>query len=365
MNEANIIALDQQYPANQFNLLGNTAVMARIPDIKSPVIQVIKLDPDTSKGDVYYEKRTKLLAITKNGLKKLADGAGIKMISSEHVIPTTCQKCSAVNAASRTSPRCWECPNKDVAYRVTIAVPQLTGEIITVEDTHELIIEDVTRGMSDNQKNEFMKHRSQICEAKALNGAIRTALHVKSGYTQQELQKPFVVAYLVPNLDQADVKRAAIEAMFASSSNLFGTAPALKAPDIAQIETRVPEVAAIEASDGENIDQYVDGTYQEAATPQLTQAPPVQPVYQQPNAMPAQVQQRTGSQQYVSNQNSQAPVQHAPQYQPPQQVQQTRVADFQCSKCGAVITEKVWNYSSQHMGQPLCYNCQKQVRGNR
>lgn len=356
---ANIIAIEQQYPTDRFNLLGDTTVVARIPAIKSPVIQVIKIDPDTNKGDVYYEKRTKLLAITKNGLKKLADGAGIKMISSEHVIPTTCQKCSAASAASRTSPRCWECPNKDVAYRVTIAVPQLTGEIVTVTDTHEIIIDDATRGMTEAQKNEFMKHRAQICEAKALNGAIRTALHVKSGYTQQELQKPFVVAYLVPNLDQADVKRAAIEAMFASSSNLFGVTPAIKAPAIEQIEAQVPDVAAIEASDGENYDQYVDGTYEEAPTPQLAQAAPLQPAYQQPpNAMPAQVQQ-AASQQYHSNQFSQAPVQHAPA------PQQTRANDFQCSKCGAVINEKVWDYSTQHFGQPLCFNCQKQARGNR
>ena len=356
---ANIICLERQYPATQFTLLGNTDVMAKIPAIKSPVIQVIRLDPTPGNGDVYLEKRTNLLAITKNGLKKLADGAGIKMISSEHVIPTTCQKCSAANAAAHTAPRCWECPNKDVAYRVMIAVPQLTGEIITVEDTHEIIIEDAVRGMTDNQKNEFMKHRAQICEAKALNGAIRTALHIKSGYTPQELQKPFVVAYLVPNLDQAEVKRAAIEAMFASSSNLFGVSPAVKAPAIEQIEAQVPEVAAIEASDGENYDQYVDGTYDEAPTPQLAQAAPLQPAYQQPpNAMPAQVHQ-AASQQYHSTQYSQAPVQHAPQ------PMQTRANDFQCSKCGAVINEKVWDYSTQHFGQPLCFNCQKQVRGNR
>jgi hypothetical protein len=146
--------------------------------------------------------------------------------------------------------------------------------------------------------------------------------------------------------------------MFASSSNLFGMAPAIKAPAIEQIEAQVPEVAAIEASDGENYDQYVDGTYQEATTPQLTQSPPVQPAYQQnPNAM--QTQAQIASQQYISNQNSQAPVQHAPQEQ------RTRAADFQCSKCGAPITEKVWDYSTKHMGQPLCYNCQQQMRGNR
>ena len=70
MNESTtIVELGKQYPAQQFNLLGNNAVMVKIPAIKSPVIQVIQLNPDPDNGgDVYYEKRTKLLAITKNGL---------------------------------------------------------------------------------------------------------------------------------------------------------------------------------------------------------------------------------------------------------------------------------------------------------
>ena len=114
-----------------------------------------------------------LYAITKNGLKRLADGAGIKMVSSEHVIPTTCQKCVAVNRNSGKVVQCGNCRNKDVAYRVTISVPQLTGEILTVEDTHETIVDNVTSGMTPNQRAEFMKHMPQICEAKALNGAIR------------------------------------------------------------------------------------------------------------------------------------------------------------------------------------------------
>ena len=67
-----------------------------------------------------------------------------------------------------------------------------------------------------------MKHLPQICEAKALNGAIRTALHIKGTYTYEELQKPFVVAYLVPNLNHKDVKQAAIDSMFQSSQKLFG-----------------------------------------------------------------------------------------------------------------------------------------------
>ena len=162
MNE---LSISKQYPAAKYNLLGNTDVIVEVPDIKSPVIQAVKLDPNPDKGDVYIQQKASnewtdragkyhpatpdLFAITKNGLKKLADGAGIKMLSSEHVIPTTCQKCVAVNQHSGKVVQCGNCKNRDVAYRVTISVPQLTGDILTVEDTHEIIVDNVTPGMSD------------------------------------------------------------------------------------------------------------------------------------------------------------------------------------------------------------------------
>lgn len=141
MNE---LSISSKYPVDQYNLLGNTDVMVEVPDIKSPVIQVIRLDTDPGKGDVYIQQKARkaytdertrkfypetpnLYAITKNGLKKLADGAGIKMILSEHVIPTTCQKCVAVNRNSGKVVQCGNCRNQDVAYHVTVSVPQLTG----------------------------------------------------------------------------------------------------------------------------------------------------------------------------------------------------------------------------------------------
>lgn len=326
MNE---LSISKEYPAERYNLLGNTDVIVEIPDIKSPVIQTIKLDTDISKGEVYIHQKAKnaysdkygnhpaipeLYAITKNGLKKLADGAGIKMIYSEHVIPTTCQKCVAVNQHSGKVVQCGNCRNKDVAYHVAISVPQLTGEVLTVEDTHEIIVDNVTHGMSDKQRAEFMKHLPQICEAKALNGAIRTALHIKGTYTLAELKKPFVVAYLVPNLNHEEVKKAAIDNMFQSTQNLFRTAPSVQ-----QIETSVPEHAAIEASDGENFDQFVDGTYQDAQEEQ---------------------------QQELSNTVS----------------EEMRVNDFCCDKCGNRIEERVWDYSIDNYGRPLCFKCQKIVK---
>lgn len=327
MNE---LSISNQYPAEKYNLLGNTDVMVEVPDIKSPVIQAVRLDTNPGKGDVYIQQPANneytdrkgkyhpatpnLYAITKNGLKKLADGAGIKMISSEHVIPTTCQKCVAVNQHSGKVVQCGNCRNKDVAYRVTISVPQLTGEILTVEDTHEIIVDNVTPGMSDKQRAEFMKHLPQICEAKALNGAIRTALHIKGTYRLEELQKPFVVAYLVPNLNHNEVKKAAIDRMFMSSKNLFGNEPSIQ-----QIESRVPEQSAIEAADGEDYDQYIDGSYVDEPVEESKAAS-----YSSDDAI--------------------------------------RPDDFYCDKCGIHIEQRVWNYSMEKFERPLCYKCQKIVR---
>lgn len=338
MNE---LSVSKKYPAEKYNLLGNTDVMANVPEIKSPVIQVIKLDPDPSRGDVYIQQEAKTAwtdkkgkvhpatpdyyAITKNGLKKLADGAGIKMIASEHVIPTTCQKCVAINRHSGKVVQCGNCQNKDVAYRVTVSVPQLTGDVLTVEDTHETIVDNVTPGMTDRQRTEFMKHLPQICEAKALNGAIRTALHIKGVYTLEELQKPFVVAYLVPNLNHKDVKQAAINSMFLSAQNLFGNTPSIQ-----QIESRVPELAAAEASDGENFDQYIDGSYTEESCHEER----------------AEKAAADDPGEYLMQDGM------------------VRHDDFYCDKCGEPIEEKVWDYSVQHFDRPLCYKCQKIIKSS-
>lgn len=329
MNE---LSITKNYPVEKYNLLGNTDVIVEVPDIKSPVIQSIQLNPDPKKGDVYIQQKASnewtdnrgnyhpatpnLYAITKNGLKKLADGAGIKMVSSEHVIPTTCQKCVAVNQHTGKIIQCGNCRNSDVAYRVTISVPQLTGEILTVEDTHEIIVNNTTPGMTEKQKAEFMKHLPQICEAKALNGAIRTALHIKGTYTADELNKPFVVAYLVPNLNHEEVKQAAISSMFQSTQKLFGNIPSVQ-----QIESRVPEHAAIEASDGENFDQYIDGTYSEerVSDTNITDRP-------------------------LNSSNG---------------VSTDKSAGHFCNDCGKEIKENVYGYSVNRFGRALCIKCQR------
>lgn len=120
-----------------------------------------------------------------------------------------------------------------------------------------------------------------------------------------------MVAYLVPNLDNKEVKRAAIDNMFQSSGRLFGNPPSVQ-----QIETRPPEGSPEQSAAYGGFDEYVDGTYKQAEAA----APPVPP--------------------------------------------EPERNDFYCDKCGVQIEEKVWDYSVEHYERPLCYKCQKIVRGN-
>jgi len=121
------------------------------------------------------------------------------------------------------------------------------------------------------------------------------------------------VAYLVPNLNHEEVKRAAIDSMFQSSRKIFGNTPSIQ-----QIESKVPEQAAIEASDGENYDQYIDGTY----------------IGQEEESPGSAGLQDDG----------------------------IREQDFYCDKCGEHISQKVWDYSVGRFGRPLCYKCQKKLK---
>ena len=103
--------------------------------------------------------------------------------------------------------------------------------------------------------------------------------------------------------------------MFQSSQKIFG-----KVPSVQQIESKVPENAAIEASDGENFDQYIDGTYREEAVPNRTAA------NQTDHSCNMSMHQGTG---YV------------------------------CDGCGVEIKENVYSYSINKFGRPLCIKCQR------
>ena len=340
------LSIIQKNP-EQYTMLIPIETVSQIPEIMAPTIKAVKISTDLNDKEIYVQEKARdpyngrpgspaRYAITKKGLTKLAEAAGIKQIGSESVLPTICQKCVSVNQNAGKIVQCGNCgSNRDVRYKVTIAVPQLTGETLYFTDHHEISVNDVMVGMTDNQAKEFLKHRAQICEAKALNGAIRTALQIKGSYLIEEFKKPFVVGYLVPNLDNEAVKRVAIESMFQSRGNLFGR-------DQNKNPMETPMIGCV----------HVEGRQEEVAADygDVLEVAPGDPAQEPPKARPA-----------IQTPKEEAPEQ-ANQQPPTEFEEEDRSMDFCCEKCSATITENVWNYSYEKYGQPLCMKCQRIVR---
>ena len=322
----NTLAIAQQYPTDKFNLLVPMQTVTEIAEIHKPVMNSVAISTNLDDKEIYvqekgkaatdkYPARPDMYALTKKGLTKLMRAAGIKILSSRPIVPSTCQKCANVNASIGKPVRCGACTNKDVKYEVRISVPQLTGENIDIVAHKEIIVDDVVDGMTDAQKREFLKFRNEMCESKALTRALRTALQVKNTYRIEELKKPFVVAYLVPNLDNPDVKAEAVKAMFGSTENLYGSVGGTNRHTIYVAED---EDTAHEAPDGP-----IEGGY-----PEEPQEPEQE--HQEPTQGP-QSEATTGS---------------------------------YCAGCGAEIQKNVYDYSMRHHGAPLCRDCQrKEPRG--
>lgn len=319
----NSLTITNQYPTDKYNLLVSMQTVAEIAAIHKPVMNVVSISTNLDDKEIYEQEKgwkdnPPKYAITKKGLTKLMRAAGIKILSSRPVVPSTCQKCANINAGIGHPVRCGACPNKDVKYEVRISVPQLTGENIEVVAHKEIIVDDVTAGMTDKQKTEFLKFRNEMCETKALNRALRAAMQIKGTYRIEEFKKPFVVAYLVPNLDNAEVKEKAVEAMFSASHEIYG----------GSVENSNRRTLYVE-------DDPEDGGAEAQQTP-IEQA-----------ATPAA----------LSPQQQEQPRQRT-------QKQNTPPDPNVCTDCGKKISNGVSEYSIENYGTPLCMDCQKKRGGN-
>lgn len=323
----NALQITAQYPAERFNLLVPMQTVAEIAEIHKPVMNAVQISTNLADKEIYLQDRNKERAdgwaLTKKGLNKLMRAAGIKILGTRPIIPSTCQKCAEVNRSIGRPVNCGACSNKDVKYEARISVPQLTGENIEIVAHKEIAIADATVGMSENQRKEFMKFRNEMCETKAINRALRAAMHIKGTYTLEELRKPFVVAYLVPNLDNEAVKAEAVRHFFSNSQELYGghTTDARRA---IFVEDDVEEGMEYETP-AKPIEQPEAGAYREV-----------------PPEPPRETQQR-------------------------QQEAAERQPDFDpniCSECGAKVSNGVVRYSQQQYGRTLCMACQRKQGGN-
>jgi len=309
----NALALSSQYPAEKFNVLVPIQTVAEIAEIQSPVMNAVTISTDFKDGEIY--KQGTGYALTRKGLLKLMRAAGIRIVKSESELPSKCLKCAEVNRSIGRPVNCGSCSNKDVKYTVTILAPQLTGQDIMYKASREMNIDEETADMTAQQKAQFMKYRAEHCESKALNRAIRAALMIKPTYTLEELKKPFIVAYLVPNLNNPEVKARAIDGFFAGAQALYGH-------DAANIsQARVIDVSG----DDDDEAPMIPSNISDAGEP---------PKDDYQDGMPD----------FLND---------------PEPSQQSGPC---CDVCGAEISEKVYNYSIDKFGKPLCFNCQKKAR---
>ena len=334
MANNNALTITQQYPIEKFNLLVPMQTVAEIAEIHKPVMNVVQISTNLADGEIYEQEKAKSAwkdrpaqpakyALTKKGLNRLMRAAGIKILGTRPIVPSTCQKCAEVNRSIGRPVNCGACGNKDVKYEARISVPQLTGENIEFVAHKEIIVTDVVEGMTENQRKEFLKFRAEMCETKAINRALRAAMHIKGTYTLEELKKPFVVAYIVPNLDNEAVREEAVKHFFTSAQELYG---------------------------GNSADQrravFVEDDYEEDMgyeTPAQPIAHPEAQSYRQlPQEHPRETQQRA------------------------QQAAEAQ-ADFDpnvCTECGAKCSNGVVRYSNEQFGRTLCMSCQRRMGGN-
>lgn len=311
------LMITQQYPAERYNLLVPMQTVAEIAEIHRPVMNAVQISTDPADKEIYLQQKPDGWALTKKALTKLMRAAGIKVIRSAPMLPTKCEKCAAVNRGIGKPVNCGVCPNKDVKHQVVISMPQLTGENVQVVGTKEILYDDATASMTPAQKAEFAKFRSEMCETKALNRALRIAMQIKPTYTKAELAKPFVVAYLVPNLDNPVVRDEAVKSFFGAASELYG------------VTDKAVTAQRTIVADSENDDD--DTGYE-----------PTQPV-----VIPENVGQPTRA-----------------EILPPQEDEEEVSDPTVCQMCGKKLSDGVINYSIRNYGKPYCINCQKKIQNN-
>ncbi len=182
--------------------------------------------------------------------------------------------------------------------------------IIDEADRHRYIEKALLDAMTQLRAN-----APQKAATGAILRVIRDLTGVKGTYTMKELKKPFAVARMSFSPDYNDplVKQMMLQQCMQSVGNLFGAAPVMQTISIPRSE------------DDEEVDVPAEPVVQQDAAP-MEQSTPTPPV-------------------------------NAPQEEP-----EDRTNDFCCDKCGAVIPEKVWNYSVEKFERPLCFKCQKIVR---
>lgn len=197
-----------------------------------------------------------------------------------------------------------------------------------------MVVEQERGKYIENSLLDAMTQLRANAPQKAATGAIlrviRDLLGIKGTYTVDELKKPFAVARtsFSPDYNDPMVKQMLLQQAMQSVGNLFGN-----------VQPVVQTISIPVADDEVDIPADVCETGQI----QRESAPEPQPPA---GSQPVQLQQSQNPPQGTSRVMTEA----------------DRKNDFCCDKCGIIISKEVWRYSSENLGRPLCYKCQRIVK---
>jgi hypothetical protein len=179
------------------------------------------------------------------------------------------------------------------------------------------------------------KTASEKAQTGAILRVIRALLGIKGTYKKAELQKPFVVPTVTfaPDYNDPTVRQAMLQQGMNSMGNMFGTS------------STPPAITSTFSNDAFtqefNPEDELDNPAFASDIPQDEDIPPQE---QERNWFDEEPPRQTPPQQ-------EAPRQAAPQGQ--------ESTGYACDNCGAAINEKVYEYSLNKFGRPLCMKCQK------
>ena len=162
--------------------------------------------------------------------------------------------------------------------------------------------------------------------AKAMTGAILRVIRALTGmkcqYTKKELQKPFAIPRVTfsPDYTDPEVRKAMLSQGMNSIGSLFGAAPTIAA---------IPDALTGRERDEFNPEEFADN-----------------PAFASDEAM---VEENAGGEQ---NWFDETPQQNS-------ESEANEQTGYICDECGAQISDKVYSYSINKFGKPLCVRCQR------
>jgi hypothetical protein len=237
-----------KWRAEGFNVLTPTVSLSTIPQDHVIVVNRVQINPIPEAGDVYFNPlfcKQGEVALSKAGLEKIAQCAGINIVKSERTDSRTVEHVYSYHVEG------WwlgfDGTRLDRVANKSIDLRDGAGDI---------------KGMGPAQVTQARRHGEAICETKAQNRLYRQ-YGLKQKYAQQELDRPFVVLKLryQPDMSNPIVAAIVTQLKMGATTLMFPQAVDLSTVNPLQLpEHARPKGTPIDVSDDNDDPAPVVGT---------------------------------------------------------------------------------------------------------